>query len=123
MRIPYRNFSRSLAQIAGIVLIASCAPGIADSIAYSSDDRSADPAPNGPSSVAAKRDGADNAPQAAAAARATRIGRDPDTDSSAPATGASRRTDDAEIALLLDWHHDANSVTGASHPEEMPHSN
>ncbi len=121
MRFQDRKFRRSLTRIAGIMLAAQCATGMADPTANSSGAHAATSKPDGSPTVVVWRDDLQTVPQAGETARASRIGRNTDLDSSAAASGAGKSPEDAEIALLLDWHQDANHASGAIHPEDEPY--
>jgi hypothetical protein len=123
MRILDRKFRRTLARSAGVALMTLCAAGIADTIATTSGGDASTQAQAGTPSILEQLDRADAAPREVAA-KAGRTGQQyVDLESPAAATGPAKRDEDAEIALLLDWHQDANNVSGALHPEEMTHPN
>lgn len=117
---------------AGVALMMSCAAGIAALISVPGGGPFTTVAPAGLLVVAARDSGtgdAVGAGQPAGAGGIDRVAdhtRSPTTPATpaSPATQAdgSTGTEDAEIAVLLDWHLGANNVYGAIHLEDLPQS-
>jgi hypothetical protein len=111
MRIHDSKTRRSLKRIVGVVLMVSCAAGIAASISI-------------PVPVLAQNGSMEEAaPGSAQSVSASGIDRHADRDTPATARpGGVKDAEDAEVAALLGWHLNANNVYGISDPEDMPHS-
>lgn len=104
---------------AGVALMMSCAAGIPALISVPGGGPDTTVAPARLLPVAA-RGGGTGAGQSAEARGIYRVA----DHASYPATqaGGSTGTEDAEIAVLLDWHLAANNMYGAIHLEDLPQS-
>lgn len=128
MRTDDSNFRRSLKAVAlkgaaGAALMLSCAAGIP---ALISVPGGAAPTPVTLARlfpVAIRGGGSGATAGAGQSAEMHRVDRNPDHASSpAPQAGASMGPEDAEIAVLLDWHLGANNVYGAIDLKDLPQS-
>ena len=116
MKIHDRKTRRLLQRIAGVVLMMACAAGIAASISIPGGG------PGKWNSVLAQDTGTDAAPGSAQSVSTIGIDRHGDRDTPPAARLDGYDAEDAEIAALLGWHLNANSVYGASDPEDVPRS-
>lgn len=128
MRTDDRKSRRSLKGgalkgTAGVALMMSCAAGIAALTSVPGGGPVTTVAPARLLPVAARGSGTDATAGAGQSAEARGIDRGADHASSqATQAGGSTGTEDAEIAVLLDWHLGTNNVYGAIHLEDLPQS-